>query len=231
MTEQWQIPAPKIEVIANGVDVKKFRPASSREAAKATLELPSGAFVVGTVGSLREVKNHILLIRAFARHVKIDPSSFLLVVGDGPMRSTLESQARSLGIYEQVRFAGHRSAVWKYVQAMDVFVQPSSKEGSPTALLEAMACGVPVVAARSSGCVELHDKTGLPLLVECDDEHELAARLAELRANEHHRLELSKRCRQVVSDQFSFERMVDSYERLYRSTLEVEHGAAARVTA
>jgi glycosyltransferase involved in cell wall biosynthesis len=150
------------------------------------------------------------------------------MVGDGPLSAILARQAIELGIGSKVKFYGFRPNIDEYLAAMDIFVQPSHREGSPTAVLEAMAAGVATVAVRSAGCIELHQSHGLPLLVGSDAEA-LAQVLHELAGDPHRRAELGAQGRRIVSESFSFDRVVDSYEHLYRSlaAAESETGVAA----
>ena len=113
---------------------------------------------------------------------------------------------------------------------LDIFVQPSWKEGSPTAVLEAMASGVPVIAARSSGCVELHERVGVPQLVDGNDAEALAGLMVELAQDPHRAAELARLGRQAAVDRFSFERMLNSYEQVYRSQIQTGQPAAESVT-
>lgn len=228
---QWHIPRKRIEVVTNGVDVQLFRQPKNRATAKWALGLDECTFVVGTVGSMRAVKNHGLLFEAFARLSGTIRDCTLLLVGDGPLRNDLTRRAQQLGVSERVKFCGRQSNVRTYLAAMDLFVQSSWKEGSPTAVLEAMACGVPVIAARSSGCVELHERVGVPQLVDGNDAEALAGMMIELAQNPHRASELAGLGRQAVVDGFSFERMLNSYEQVYRSQIQIDQPAVVAVTS
>jgi len=229
VVEQWRLPSDRVEVITNGVDLSRFKPAADNRALRAALGIPCGAFVIGSVGSLREVKNPGFLIRAFAEFSRYANNSFLLIVGDGPLRSELEALGRELGVSRSILFRGRQTNVRDHIVAMDLLVQPSFKEGSPTAVLEALACGVPVIAARSSGCVELQERTGVPLLVDGQDDTALAEQLIGLHADAPRRTALAQQGRQVVAESFSFERMVNAYERTYRAVIGVERPHAVGV--
>ena len=219
---QWRLPSDRVEVIANGVDLNLFNPEADKRAIRSALGIPSDAFVIGSVGSLREVKNPMYLVRAFAEFSRHASNSFMLIVGDGPLRSELESLGSELGVSRRILFRGRQASVRDHLVAMDLFVQPSFKEGSPTAVLEALACGVPVIATRSSGCVELQERAGVPLLVDGQDDTALAEQLIDLHADAPRRAALGQRGRQVVAESFSFERMINAYERTYRALIGVE---------
>jgi len=142
-----------VAAVPTGIDTDQFRP-GDRGAARSRLGLPDHVFVFGTVATLRSWKGHGFLLDAFAKLEAGD--TMLLIVGDGPQEANLAEQIARLGIEDRVRMAGRRDDVVPYLRAMDVFVLPSTKnEGVPQALLQAMACGLPVVASRVGGMPEL----------------------------------------------------------------------------
>ncbi len=153
LAEVWvELGAPRerVQVIHNGVDFQHFRPLP-RAAARARLGLPPGPWVL-TVGELIPRKGIDLLVRAL-----VELSGFrLAVVGEGPGRAALERLARELGVAARVVFAGARppqELPWWYAAA-DVFALASRREGLPNVVLEALACGRPVVASRVWGLPE-----------------------------------------------------------------------------
>jgi sugar transferase (PEP-CTERM/EpsH1 system associated) len=151
--EQWlketvRVPRP-VTRITNGVDTDMYRPGAGA-AARAEVGADPGAFVVGVVGRLDPIKDHLTLLAAHQRLRVTLPGSMLLVVGDGPERHRLMASAS-----QGVRFLGNRSDIPDLLRAMDVFVLPSINEGISNTILEAMASGVPVVASRVGGNPEL----------------------------------------------------------------------------
>jgi glycosyltransferase involved in cell wall biosynthesis len=145
-------PGEKITVLQNGVDAEKFKPLPALYA-RHMLALPSDRPIVLGVGQLTQGKGFHILIEAVARLRSHHPDVLLLLVGEGPYRSALEKQIRDLGVSGNVRLAGSqphdRLALW--YSASNVFCLPSSTEGCPNVVLEAMACGLPVVATRVGG--------------------------------------------------------------------------------
>ena len=143
-------PQERVHVLRNGVDLVLFRPID-REAARRKLGV--AGTVLASVGHLIERKGHHLAIEALT----MLPTSTLLVVGDGPERMALRSLAEHLGVAGRVRFLGEiaheqLSAVYG---AADLLVLASSREGWPNVVLEAMACGTPVIANRVEGVPEM----------------------------------------------------------------------------
>ncbi len=220
LINQWGVREDTVQVISNLVDLDRFTPPGDTQTVRRALNIPRDAFVVSSVGSLYTVKNHRLLIDAFARVVAHRPDSVLLIVGDGPLRADLESQSRHLGLTESVRFCGYQSEVHDYLAVTDVYVQPSTHEGSPLAVLEAMAMRLPVIAARSTGCVELNQRCHVPVLVDASASTELAERVVELCDDEVERNHLGARARAAIQRYFSAEVIVDQYARLFETHLE-----------
>jgi glycosyltransferase involved in cell wall biosynthesis len=148
--KQLGVDASKIFVLRNGVDADRFRPLD-RNAERAKLDV--GGRMLLSVGNLVELKGNDLVIRSLTAL----PETTLLLVGDGPDRSRLESLAREVGVAHRVRFVGPvaQSELSRYYSAADALVLASSREGWPNVLLEAMACGTPVVAARVGGTPEI----------------------------------------------------------------------------
>lgn len=131
-------------IVYNGVDLSRFarheQGAEKRE-----------GLVLGSVGRLSHEKGYDVLINAYAKTAADAPNTELWLVGDGAERPALEEQVRGLGLRERVRFFGLRDDVPDLLNSMDIFVLPSRTEGLPVAVLEAMACGLPVVATEVGG--------------------------------------------------------------------------------
>ncbi len=151
----------RIVTLRNGVDLERFSP-GERSAARARLGLTG--FTLLSVGSLIPRKGHELIIEALADL----PDAQLLIAGSGPMRSELEKVAREKGVAARVRFLGEiaHDALTDAYRAADIFVLASSREGWANVLLEAMACGTPVVATNVNGTPEVVRDPKLGLLVQ-----------------------------------------------------------------
>lgn len=134
-------------VIPNGIDIERYAP--GRE--PSSTDRP----VWAVVAALRPKKNHLDLIRAWAGVVAVHPAATLLVVGDGPCRPEIEEAVAEAGITQSVRFLGSRSDVCEILRGVDGVVSASVDEALPTALIEAAACGLPIVAADAGGTREI----------------------------------------------------------------------------
>jgi glycosyltransferase involved in cell wall biosynthesis len=165
------VPRRKVYLIGNGIDPARFQVRGERDLLRASLGIPAGAPVIGTVGRLTEIKRQDLLLRAFARLKVQVPSGHLIVVGDGPLREQLGRLATSLGLASSARFVGYQRQPERYYQAMDVFALTSRSEGIPQALLEALAAGLPVIASRVGGVPEVVEDGRTGLLFASLDSH------------------------------------------------------------
>jgi len=150
--KRWGVPAPRIEVVPNGIEVDRFRfDPERRERTRRRLGLPDGAFVVGGVGRLAPGKRFDVLVRALAR---LPEDCWLLLVGGGPEEHVLRRTAHEAGVSGRVLFTGERPAVPdgtpgpdlpSLTSAMDLFASPSTEEAFGLAAVEALAAGLPVL--------------------------------------------------------------------------------------
>jgi glycosyltransferase involved in cell wall biosynthesis len=209
--------APTTVVIPNGVDGNRFTPSP----------LPGGRPTVVVVARLRRQKAHDRFIRAFRMVQHRLPDARAVLVGDGPLRSELEHLVADLGLAGSVKFTGAVSDTRPHLAAATVVALTSPYEGFPNALLEAMACGRPVVATSVGGVPEMveHGREGLLVgqsdaqiadaLLELLNDPERAARMGE-----------AARCR---AETFDWSLTVSRTEAVYRSALEANASGVVRV--
>lgn len=199
----------------NGIDFDSFSVTRSKDESKSALKL-DGKVVVLFMGRLLEQKSLPTLLGAFALARKECPALHLLLLGDGPARPALESQAEALGISDSVTFAGSQSDVRPHLEAADVFALPSVSEGISNALLEAMSAGLACVATPVGGNAEVLDGGRCGILVAARDESAWAAALAELGNDSQRRERLGTAARQRVRERYDFSVVGVQYESLYR---------------
>lgn len=167
------IPRHRLRLVPGGTDIEPFR--SAMPVALESIGLPEDARVLLWVGRLDPVKGLDLLIDAVPLVCKADPRAHLVLVGDGPLRATLERQIASRNLGSRVHLLGARNDVPALLRAADVFVFPSRTEGLPNALLEAMAAGLPIVTTDVPGCRDLVEHGSTGLLVPFGDATSLAS--------------------------------------------------------
>ena len=202
-------------VVPNGL-AEPAPPADRGRAEAAALRL--GRPVVLYVGRLRTRKAAAVLLRAFADLVAdAAKAATLVLVGDGEQRPALQAQAAALGIAERVRFEGQlrRDDIARWYRAADVFCLPSTYEGQPVAILEAMAYGLPVVATSVAGIPEtvVDGETGY--VVEPEDAAALTAALARLAGDDVLRARLAAASRQRFVELYRIDRVVAAYLDVY----------------
>lgn len=164
----------RITVIRNGVDSERFVPRSD-----AAVRAPGGP-MIGYVGRLSPEKHPALFLRAAALvHARLPDARFVMI-GDGPLRPSLETLAASLSIGEALTFAGECADMPARYSSLDLLLLTSWHEGTPLAVLEAMACGVPVIATEVGGVPELVVAGTTGWLTAAGDEVQMAARVVEL---------------------------------------------------
>ncbi|MFN3649700.1 MAG: glycosyltransferase family 4 protein [Armatimonadota bacterium] len=178
---QLGIPGERIIVQHNGVDGERFR-ISSREHARGRLDLDPEARLVTYVGNLVPEKGPDVLVEAAgALAAAGKPVPQIALVGDGPLRPSLEARVRELGLESRVRFHGRQpyEQIPTWISAGDLLCLPSRREGCPNVVLEALASGRPVVASMVGGVPELLSR-GNGLLVPADRPKVLAAALTDV---------------------------------------------------
>lgn len=209
LAAELELVAPA-SVIPNAVDVSEFAgPQAAREAS---------APYVFTAGRLVRQKGLDVLLRAYADAAPALGSRRLVIAGDGPERDALERQAAGLQLGQRVTFTGAvgRGRLTELLRGADAFAFPSRREAFGIALLEAMAAGVPAVAARVGGIPEFTRHEENALLVEPDDPVALAAALVRLVQDEALRARLAAAGR-AQAELHSWSRIIPQYEGLYQA--------------
>lgn len=211
--------ADRFTVLYNGVDCQRFTPATAehRAALRAEFGWPADRVVALSVASLTPIKNHAQLIDAVARlGAEHQQRLAVVMVGEGRLQAELQAGIDRLGLAHVVRLAGASDRVQSLLQAADLMVLPSRLEGMSNAILEAMACGLPVVANRVGGNVELVVDGRTGELCEPDDAEGMAHALAGLVNDPARRLAFGDAaCARAISS-FSIEAMMARYTAYYR---------------
>jgi len=214
------VPLRHIRVIPSGIDTARFMQSSHlRNQVRAAHEIRSDEDVVLMVGALSERKGHSTLLHA-AHHLQERGIRLrYLVCGDGPLRTTLETEARQLGLTENLQFLGFCPDVLGYLAAADIFVHVPLWEGLGVAVIEALAAGLPVIASRVGGLPELIDGHTTGVLVPPQDAVALAIALERVIQNRPWAKTLAQAGQTLVRTRFDVTVMAQANEALYYQLL------------
>ncbi|MBI5965718.1 MAG: glycosyltransferase [Chloroflexi bacterium] len=213
--KEW-IPLKRTMIIPNGMDHTRFHPANRdevREEIRKEMSLHLSLPLILSVGSLRRIKGHDVLIEAVRRICEAQPDLpfQVLIVGDGPLREAYEQSSRGLPI----TFSGFRKDVERFYLAADLYCQPSRSEGLPNAVIEALGCGLPVIASEVGGISALVTAEN-GLLCKSEDPESLAKQVYSLLLLPE-TWPIKALASRRVSEGFSTDRMLNSYIALYNS--------------
>lgn len=210
-------PSARLTLITNGVDTARFAP-GDRAAARRALGLPAEALIIGIIGRFGPYKGHAVLLEAFEQLTSRYPSAHLLIVGGGGSEEArIAAQAARSAHRERIHLAGFQPDPLRSYQALDLLAIPSTNEGLSNAALEAMSCGVPVLANTGCGHEQIITSGADGLIASLHTPAALAAQLAALLADPAILPTFRTSARQTIEARFSLTGMVDAYERLYRS--------------
>ncbi|MDY6903898.1 MAG: glycosyltransferase [Thermodesulfobacteriota bacterium] len=207
------------QVIENGIDLQPIKKsAGNLQSAKVT-DFCKNGFIVGAVGRLSKEKGHEFLIDAFGRIVQNIAEAKLLILGEGPMRQSLEQKVSEQGLNNRVLMPGYVGNASQFMTFFDVFVLSSMTEGLPVTLLEAMRAEKPVVATNVGAMTDFvqHGKNGL--LVNPADAGSLAKAVEQIFHDNNLRM-LSDKTNADLLKKFSSDRMASDYQRLYQEILK-----------
>jgi glycosyltransferase involved in cell wall biosynthesis len=204
-----------VSLIYNGVDLQRYNHQQPCCTLHEDYSIPETAPIVGVVARLEAEKGHRTLIDAWPLVRKAHPEAWLLIVGEGSERDSLEAQAASLGISDRVVFTGRREDMPAVTAALDVAVLPSYREAQGLSVLEAMALSRPVIASRVGGIPEMIEDGVTGLLVPPADPEALAEAIVRLLSDHPFADMLAKRGHDLVHDRFCVELMTSQIETLY----------------
>lgn len=225
--ERMGFPAPMVHTLHNPVPDDLLHPADPSAVAqlRSAYGLPHGTPVITAITRFYPAKGIGFLVSAFAAVSSEFPAARLLLVGDGPLRQELETQARELGVSDRVIFAGFQRDVVAHLALSTICVVPSIEEALGNSAIEGVAAGVPVVASREGGLPEVVSEGRSGLLVPPGDARALARTLRRLLQEPAVLEHLREGCREE-RQRFSVRHYTTSLERLYRRT--VQHPRAGR---
>jgi glycosyltransferase involved in cell wall biosynthesis len=204
-----------LRLIYNGVDLQRYEEQEACCTLPEEYGMEPGAEIVGVVARLEPEKGHATLLDAWPSVLRTVPGAYLLIVGEGSRRESLEAQARDLRIAHRVVFTGRRDDVPAVTAALDVAVLPSYREAQGLSILEAMALRRPVVASNVGGIPEMITDGVTGLLVPPHDADALAAAIVRLLTDHSLADTLGRAGHDLVHDRFCIQLMVEAIEEIY----------------
>lgn len=224
LAEQIGVPERRMTRIINGVNCEHFAPGPADTSVLPGGLVESDSIVFGTVGRMHGVKAQTHLADAFAMAGELAPPDLakrmrLVMVGDGPLRGIAQSRLDAAGLGARSWLPGARDDVVELMHTLDVFVLPSLTEGISNTILEAMACGRPVIATAVGGNAELVDDGVTGKLVPADDVPALAAAMLEYAGDQALRERQGRAARDRATSQFALSGMIERYGALYARLL------------
>jgi len=229
VVEREGIRESKTSVIYNGISLpQNGLPIKDRKAQRPTESVSAQDVVIIEVASLNENKGQHILLNACQQVYKKNPAIKLIIVGQGPSQSTLQEEAKQLGMESAVIFTGQRKDVYGLLAMSDIFVLPSiHREGLSIAVIEAMAMGLPVIGTSVGGIPELIEDRVSGFLVPPGDTDQLARAIDFLATEQDLRERMGKQGRNIYEGKFTLSLMIQQIESLYDQLLG-EKGIASK---
>lgn len=215
------LPPGRLKLIANGVDIEKYCPRNSSVASN-QIKIPENMKVLGTVARMTPEKGHLQLIEAFARiHERYD-NVVLLLVGDGQLRESIESKIACYDLQDRILIAGQIKEVELVYPMLDAYISPSLTEGMPMAVLEAMACALPVIATDVGEVGTIVNESEAGYVVPPNDIGRLADAIGLFLIQDEKRIAgMGSRARNYVENNYTDAKQAHEFARFYQS---VVHG-------
>jgi glycosyltransferase involved in cell wall biosynthesis len=221
---QVGLPAERVVPIHNGVDLRRFHPdPQAREEFRRQYGIQPDELVLATISYLRDFKKPHIVLEACAHLVRQGLPVHLFVAGDGELMDAMKALSSQLGISDKVHWLGNFSQTEKLLQASDVFVLASVGEAFGSALIEAMACGVPCVGSRSGGIPEIIEDGSTGFLATPLDSRDFAQKITQIVSQPELRCKMIRHSLQRAREKFSVERTVADFLRVYQDLGVIGH--------
>lgn len=218
------VPRSKIVTVHEGIDVERVANVPSASV-HAELFLPTHAPIVGNIGALVPHKGQRHFVDAAALVVREVPDARFVILGEGELRAALEHQVKHLHLERHVFLPGFRADVLALLKGVDVFVMSSETEGLGTSILDAMACGKPVVGTRTGGIPEVVDDGVTGTLVLPHDPKALADAIVDLLRDPQRGARMGAAGLARVRERFSLDRMVQETRAVYETVVSATRNA------
>ena len=214
------VPAKKVRVVYNGISVESMHNKVSGKTIRSQFKIPDRIPLVGIIARLNTQKGHEYFIRAASGVIRKNPEVKFLIVGDGPLKGTLEKLAVELKTGSSIIFAGYRTDIAQIVSELDMVVLSSLSEGLPVVILEAMALGKPIVSFSVGGVPEIVENRKTGLLVKEKDVTALTEAILELAEDREKAVIMGEAGRRLAREKFGIEKTVGEYLSIYSALLD-----------
>ncbi len=217
LNKDFEISQSMINMIPNGIDLERFKMVDQqqRHAVRHKLNIPDDVLLIGIIARLSDVKGIDILIKAMPFVLKRAPSAHLLIVGRGPEEDALKKLTQELDLDACVRFEHTVNQAYRLLAGFDVFVMPSLMEGLGISVMEAQASGIPVVASRVGGLVDLIEDTRTGYLIPSKDPLALADKIVEVLQHPDQAKMVANQARIHINEFFSADLMIKKTLQVY----------------
>jgi glycosyltransferase involved in cell wall biosynthesis len=208
----------KTYLIPNGTDLSINKPVTNdtKQAARQKLSLPVNKNIIGIVGSLSQVKGHKYLLEAFSDfNKKSENEWYLVIIGSGTLELSLRTIVKKLKIENLVCFAGYQKEIYNWLVSLDIVVSSSTSEGLSNALIEAAACGLPIIATDVGGNPEIVKNDYNGMLIQAADPDAICDALITFDRDTTQLEKMGTNSRMIAEECFSIDSMVSKLESLY----------------
>jgi glycosyltransferase involved in cell wall biosynthesis len=221
MIDVVRVPKDRLGVITNGIELDDHKPRwdTIEYPIRRQYGIPENAKVIVTAGRLEPVKGHKYLIEAIQKLKEQFGNLFLWILGDGSLRAEIEMLVKHLGLNNVIFMPGNVHNVPDYLRESDIFVLPSLSEGTPMALLEAMATGLPIVATYVGGIPKILENGRAGILVNPGSSEAVGIAIKKVMEDNGLGLRLAKEAYNLGLEKYSSHTMVSNYENLYLNLL------------
>ncbi|MCP4992044.1 MAG: glycosyltransferase [Colwellia sp.] len=214
LVDYENIPKESIDVIYNGIAELKVDN-DKVEQLKLSLNLDEKKFILGTIARFDPIKNHKMMLRAFAGVCVQHANAILVIVGDGDERTNLTALVDELGIKDKVIFTGYNPNPQHFLAIMDIYLLSSFSEGTSMTLLEAMSLGKPCVVTDAGGNAEIIQHQVNGLVTENDDMEQFSSGCTQLLTDYEQRQQCGIESRIIFEKLFAVEQMLSQYQAVY----------------
>lgn len=221
MVDVVGVPNDQLGVITNGIELNNQRPHwdTIKYPMRGQYGIPENARVLVTAGRLEQVKGHQYLIEAIQKVKKYFVNLFLWILGDGSLKSDIENFVNCSGLSNFIFMPGNVFNVSDYLRESDIFVLSSLSEGTPMALLEAMATGLPIIATRVGGIPEILENGRAGILVDPGSSDAIGDAIKTVFEDDNLALSLGRAAYKLSLEKYGSKTMVNKYENLYLNLL------------